>query len=628
VLAILKDEPLLVFDCETTGMDFRKKSILMLQFGVPSGDQIVIDARDYPVELFKCILEDKSKTFIGHNIKFDYNMLKPYRVLLTNVYDTMVVDKVIHNGKFDTRVKGTYSLDGVYKRYFDKEIIKSTRDEFHTITDKPFTHAQIMYGANDVLYPFEIKVEQEKLIQEYGLAPCVKLENKLVLVLGDIEYNGFHINTDKWKDIIVDYSNRLKETTKKLDELLLQTAPQYKVDAFQQDLFDSSYMNTRICKINWSSDKQVYDILDNVYDIRPVDKHKKPSSGAAAIQALKKPHEITDLLLQYREEEKVTTSFGTDYLEKHVDEDGRIRTTYNQIIETGRISSRNPNLQQIPGTATFREAFEAPEGKVISTADYSNQEARIMADQSGDKTYIDFFKEGGGDVHSFVATTMFSASFGREFIVTQNNENKDYRQKGKVLNFFVSFGGSAYTLSRTLRIPEREAQELIDAFYKGFPNLKKLFNDYKVFGLMRGYIRTNSVTNRIRWFPSWSEYNKLKQIPYGQRSPQERSRTAIVRGFIERRAMNTPIQGTAGDMTKTALIILRDKLLQNGVTPFTDAPVKIVSMVHDECSLEIDEQLADKYASLQQESMEEAGGIFVKSIPMPTTPVIAKHWTH
>ena len=628
IIAILKNEPLLALDCETIGMDFRKKSIIMLQFGTPSGDQIVIDARDYPVELFKTILENKNKTFVGHNIKFDYNMLKPYRILLSNVYDTMVVDKIIHNGKFNTRIKGTYSLAGVYKRYFDKDIIKSTREEFHTVTNKPFTHAQITYGANDVLYPFQIKAEQEKLIQEYDLEPCVRLENKLVLVLGDVEYNGFHINREKWKAIILDYTSRLKNTTKKLDDLLLGSTTKYKVDGFQQDLFNAAYVDTRSCRVNWSSDKQVYEVLSEVYNIKPKDKHNKPSSGALAIQALQDEHEITQLLLQYREEEKVTTSFGLNYLNDYVDEDDRIRTTYNQIIETGRISSRNPNLQQIPGDDAFRSAFEAPEGKLISTADYSNQEARIMADQSGDKNYVDFFLKGDEDIHSFVASTMFSASFGKEFIVTKNNENKEYRYKGKVINFFISFGGSAYTLSKTLKIPEREAQELIDAFYKGFPDLKKLFETYKSFGLANGYIRTNNVTKRIRWFPDWREYLQLKQISYNNKSPQERSKTAILRGFIERRAMNTPIQGTAGDMTKTALIILRDKLLDNGMLPFEDAKVKIVSIVHDECSLEIDKSLAKKYASIQQESMEEAGKVFVKTIPMPASPVIAIHWVH
>jgi DNA polymerase-1 len=630
-LEILQNEPLLALDCETTGLDPRKKSIIMLQFGTPTGDQIVVDTRDYPVELFTNILTDPTKTFIGHNIKFDYNMLKPYRTLLCNVYDTMVAEKVIHNGAYnaiEAMKAKRFSLAGVYYHYFNKIIDKTTRDEFQTIKSQPFTHAQITYGANDVLYPFHIKEQQEKLIEQHDLNNCIKLENKLVLVLGDIEFNGFHINRDKWLRTVKRYTEKLKVTTKKLDNLLLETAPQYAIDAFQQDLFDSSYMNTRTCKVNWSSDKQVHDILSNIYNINPVDKYKRPSTGAAAIQALKEKHDITDLILQYREEEKVITSFGTEYLKKYVGDDNRVRTTYNQIIETGRMSSRKPNLQQIPDNDSFRKAFEAPEGRLISTADYSGQEARIIADKAQDENYINFFKSGDGDIHSFVSTTMFSAAFGKEFIVTKRNKNKAYRQKGKIINFFLSFGGSAYTLSQTLQLTEKEAQELIDAFYKGFPTLKIMFDKCKRFALNNGFIITNNVTKRIRWFPEWSRYMELKQIAYEEKRPEERSEMARIRGHIERRAMNTPIQGTAGDMTKTALVILRDKLIATGVLPYAEAEVKIVSVVHDECSLEIKESLAEKYSGIQQESMEEAGEVFVNSIPMIATPVIDKYWCH
>jgi len=166
------------------------------------------------------------------------------------------------------------------------------------------------------------------------------------------------------------------------------------------------------------------------------------------------------------------------------------------------MSSRKPNLQQIPTDEKFRSAFVAPKGKVIITTDYDNQESRIMANKAKDKVYIGFFNSKGGDVHSFVATKMFSAAFGRNFIVTRTNENKDYRQKGKIINFFISFGGSAYVLSKFLKLSQQETQELINAFFRGFPALEKMFNESKSFAIKHGFIRTNSITNRIRWFPA------------------------------------------------------------------------------------------------------------------------------
>ncbi len=638
IIEALKTETELALDTETTGIDPKVDSIIMLQFGTHKGNQFVIDTRDYNIELFREILEDPNKTFVGHNIKFDYNMLKSYRILLTKVYDTMVVDKAIYNGMYEPLVimkTKRFSLASVYNFYFNQVINKGTRDEFQFIGTKPFTLAQIRYGANDVLYPFQIQTKQLEKVQEYNLGACIRLENKLVLVLGDIEYNGFHLNKDKWKQITVKYASRLKITQKKLDNILLESAPQYKIDAFQQDLFDSSYMNQRECKVNWSSDKQVYEILTTVYGIHPKDKHGKPSSGAPAIHMLPEENDITNLILKYREEEKVITSFGLEYLEKYLSDSNRIHTSYNQIVDTGRMSSRKPNLQQIPNyngvdddTKLFREAFEAPDGKLISTADYASQEGRIMADAAKDDAYITFFKIGDGDAHSFVATKMFSAAFGKEFIVTKHNENSAYRQKGKILNFFVSFGGSAYTLSQTLKIPKEEAQELIDAFYKGFPTLKAMFEKNKCFGIDKGYITTNTITNRLRWFPEWHRYLEIKAKTYASRSKDEFKEMMRIKGNIERRAMNTPIQGTAGDMTKTALVIIRDRLLNDGILPYDEAEVKIVSVVHDECSLEISENLAKKYSKVQQESMEEAGGIFVKSMPMPATSITEKYWTH
>jgi DNA polymerase-1 len=519
----------------------------MLQIGTGE-DQFVFDMRNIPAERFRGLLEDTSRVFIGHNIKFDYNVLKTRKILLKRVYDTMVADQVIYNGLYDMmyiRKNHRFSLAGVYKHYFHEDIDKQTRQQFHSLQKEPFTFQQVKYGALDVVYPFKIKAEQQKMIDKYDLNPCIHLENRVVLALGDIEYNGFHLNSKKWLEINEAYKLRVLETARKLDDLILSQNPKvankYRVDARQTDLFDSSFESARQTTINWGSDKQVYEILTKVFNLNPVDKHGKASSGALAIDLLPTKHEITTLLLQLRKEEKAVNSFGTEYLRKFQDKDGRIRTQYNQIVETGRISSRSPNLQQIPKEINFRAAFEAPEGRMIITADYAAQEARIIADKANDKSYIDFFKTGSGDIHSFVASKIFSAAFGKEFIVTSTNENKAYRQKGKILNFSINFGASAFTLSKNLKIPLDEAQALIDSFFNGFPELKQMFDTNKQFALEHGYIRTNPITNRIRHFRYWNEYNTLKNKQ--RRTPAESSLFMKTLGNIERRAMNTPVQG-------------------------------------------------------------------------------------
>jgi DNA polymerase-1 len=285
------------------------------------------------------------------------------------------------------------------------------------------------------------------------------------------------------------------------------------------------------------------------------------------------------------------------------------------------------NLQQIPNDALFREAFTSPENKLLSTADYSSQEARIMADKAEDPNYINFFLNGDGDIHSFVSSVMFSAAFGRPFTVSKT-ENKEYRQKGKILNFFVSFGGSAYTLSKTLKVEMVEAQQLIDAFYQGFPLLKTMFTKDKEFALKHGYIRTNNVTNRIRFFPGHSEYKKLIAKGYWNLNTEDLSKLGSIKGAIERRAQNSPIQGTAGDVTKTALVLLRNELLNNNILPFKDASVKMVNVIHDELVIEADIDKINLWSKKQKECMEKAASFYLTKLPIPAEPNIQNHWAH
>jgi DNA polymerase-1 len=633
-LNFLNNYTLLALDTETSGLDYRSTSLLMLQIGTTDDHQFVFDMRNIPVERFRGLLEARSRIFIGHNIKFDYNVLKAKKILLTNVYDTMVTDQVIYNGMYDMayiRKNHRFSLAGVYKHYFKENIDKETRQQFHKIQQESYTEQQIRYGALDVVYPFKIKSEQEKFIKQFDLQVCVDLENKVVLALGDIEYNGFNLNRTKWLELNSKYKLKALATEHELDTLLLTQGKKwenkYKLDARQTDLFDSTFETKRLTTVNWGSDKQVYEILNKVFGLDPVDKHGKASSGANAIELLPAKHEITTLLLQLRKETKAVDSFGETYLTKFQEEDGRIHTQYNQIIETGRMSSRTPNLQQIPKEIDFRAAFEAPEGRMILTADYSSQEARIMADRAKDASYIDFFLTGSGDVHSFVATKMFTAAKGEEFIVTATNENKAYRQKGKILNFSISFGASAFTISKSLKIPQGEAQELVDSFFSGFPSLKQMFDADKQFALTNGYIRTNSITNRIRHFRYWRDYLTLRSK--NNLTREEMSTLMKNQGNIERRAMNTPIQGTASDMTKTAIVLIRERLLEKGILPYDcNAIAKLVSVVHDETSIECLEEKTNEIATLQKECMEQAGSIFIKSMPMPANPVIKKHWDH
>jgi len=632
VINALSKEKVIALDTETTGRDPLVDKIIMLQIGTLQGNQYVIDARDYDIRKLKSLLEDKNKIIVGHNIKFDYNMLKRYNIVLEKVYDTMLSDIIIYNGYYSIdyiKKNKRFSLAGVTKHHLNIRLPKEVRNEFHTIGSSPFKLDHIIYGAKDVIYPLKIKDKQEHLINKFNLYNCISLENNVTLALADIEYNGFYIDRNKWKDISITYNNKIKDTIRQLDELVISVNPRYKKNVYQKDLFDSSYENRRLTNINWSSNDQVYTVLTQVFNIYPTDKHGKPSSGAKAIEYLPEKHKITDLLLLYREQSKILSTYGIEFLNKYIKSDNRVHTEFNQIVETGRVSSRNPNMQNIPRSELFRSCFIAPNNKKIITADYSNQEGRIMSDQANDKSYIDFFNNGDGDAHSFVATKMFSVAFGEEFIVTKNNENKDYRQKGKTINFAISYGGSAFSLSKDLKIPLEEAQELINNFYKGFPDLKKYFDLNWSFGINNGYILTNKITNRRRWFKEYEEYLDYKEKSKKMNStPDYFKRFKKLEGSIGRKSMNSPIQGTAGDMTKSALVLIRKKLLNLGIRPLKGAEAKLVSVVHDECSLEVPKNKANTYANIQKKAMEEAVSLFVSKVKIPVDQKILDYWDH
>lgn len=603
----------------------------MLQLGTIGGDQYVIDCRDYNIEEFRPLLENPDILFVGHNIKFDYNMLKQYNIILNKVYDTMIADQCLYNGKYDTvHVIKTkrYSLAGVYMHYFHKKIEKDVRDEFMSIQTKQFTSNHIMYGANDVIYPLEIKNEQDKLATIYDLEDYIRFENKVILSLADIEYNGILVDLAKWENVLKSYSINIKKTLLELDEYLLEQphSNRYKVQAKQLTMFDVVSMD-RLTTVNWSSSKVVLSVLKEVFNIDPYDKHGKQSTGKNALDILDpfKNNKIVQLILNHRNQEKILNSFGKKYLDKYIDFDGRIRTTFNQIIATGRVSSRNPNMQQIPHDNTHRECFISSPGYNFCIADYSGQESRIMADFAQDKSMMDFFKIGDGDLHSFVATKVFSAKFKKDFIVSKK-ENQEYRYLGKILNFSIAYGASAYGIAISNGITQQEAQELIDLFYTSFPTLKELFEKAKTFGLEYGYIITNPLLRTRRWFPEWVEYKKL--LSKRNASKEDFKKMLKLKGSIERRSQNSIIQGSAAIMTKLALILIRDELLKNNIRPVKNANVKLILTIHDEIIMEVKNGLEEKYSKIQKESMEKAGAYLCKHVKIIADPVISQYWKH
>lgn len=647
----LEEADTICLDCETNGLDPHVNKIYMLQFGIGE-DQFVVDTRGLDVQKhFGSLLETEDKVFVGHNIKFDYNMLKQYNIVLRNVYDTMQVDKVIYNDKYSPdwiRETGRFQLKGVYKHYTGHEISKTERLEFLHWKDKPFTYEQVIYGAKDVVYPMTIKEHQDLNVKRLELQEAVKLENEAVLPIGDIEYNGFHMDAKIWLEAYGSYRGKLVQSLKELDQILVEAAPRYEAQAYQLSIFGQAG-RVRLTNVNWSSSHQVLSILNNVFEVFPKDKHGKATTSTPELEAIYPRPPIVAALLKQRKHAKVVSSFGKKFIDKFLSKESRVHTSYNHIVGTGRMSSYKPNMQQIPRGEEFRKAFTAPEGKVLITADYANQEGRVMADMANDETYIDFFNNGEefkGDAHSFVAQTLYSAAAGELVEVPRkpdddateedklaleyfdNHPNKGLRQSGKTMNFLIAYGGSSLSLALKLGITIKEADKLIDNYFKGFRGLGDFFDRAKKEAITEGMVRVNSVTNRIRWMRGWDRFKELDAKPFFQLTKEERSEKGKVGSGIERKGANTKIQGTAGDMTKKAMVLIRKELISKNIRPIKTATIKLVQVVHDEMVLEADEAMQDIGAAIIKGGMENAGTYFCNRVKMSAKPVVKKVWDH
>lgn len=377
----------IALDVETQG-----RKIIMFQIG-DAHDQIVIDARTHsPLEIVSHLVDCKA-TVIGHNIKFDYKMIVwNYGLELHAVRDTMLASQILTTGL--KMPKGYHSLQECTRRFVDPfaytdqgnlfrpTATKSVRDGFASVVGD-FSPLQVTYGALDIEYVFRLEQQMRIKLEEAELTAAAELiEYPFCLVAADMELVGVPINQDKWADNA--------DTSACNAETLLK----------QLNL---------IAPINWASPKQVLEVFKSM-GISPsiVDKETgevKDSVSALAIGGLKEVPEVLRVYLEYKRVKKLNTGYGMKFLSNVDPQTGRIHTSIFQILNTGRTSSNSPNMQNVPRNPAYRSCFEAPEGRTLILADYSNQEARILADLSQDPVFIEACKNS--DIHLATAKLAF-----------------------------------------------------------------------------------------------------------------------------------------------------------------------------------------------------------------------------
>ena len=338
---------------------------------------------------------------VFHNAKFDYKFIKMWAgISVEKVYDTFLAERVLNCGKQDYG----YSLARCTERYLNQTLDKETRNKFIGLKGQPYTVDQITYGANDVVYLLDIREKQLGLLRSLELEQVASLENQVVLVFSEIEYEGLMIDKDRWTAMAEENVKLAREQEITLDKAVLAhpLLQHYRIPV-QVDMF-APMEEVRHTAIKWSSPLQTLELFRNlVPDLEDVNGKK--------LNKYRYKHKLIDDYIRYKERTKLANAYGTKFF-NYVNCDGKVHTNFSQILDTGRVSSSKPNMQQIPSDNTFRNCFVTEPGWVFVSSDYSSQELNVIAYGSQDPVWLDALRRGL-DLHGVCADLVFEHKMER-----------------------------------------------------------------------------------------------------------------------------------------------------------------------------------------------------------------------
>ena len=499
------------------------------------------------------ILSNSSLIKIGHNIKYDIAVLKRYKIDVVSFEDTMLMSYINDAGNH------RHGMDELAKVHFNRDTIKF-KDVVGTgksqITfDYVEIEKAIEYAAEDAEITFKLYLLlKKKLSEEKNISAYNYLEKPLVASILEMEINGIKINTEYLQSLSSEFEK--------------------KINSLEKTIF-------KLCGVefNIGSPKQLGDVLFNKLNLTPPKKTKTGefSTGIEVLEDLAfEGNKVAEDLITWRQLSKLKNTY-TEALQTHINKTTqRIHTSYAMAsTNTGRLSSSDPNLQNIPIRSTegrlIRKAFIAEKGYKILSADYSQVELRVLAHIAKIEPLIAAFKNGE-DIHALTASEIFSTDIKK---ITP-----DLRRRAKAVNFGIIYGISAFGLAKQLSISNHEANNFIKKYFDKFPGIKKYMEDTKALCREQGYVET--LCGRKCFFP------KIKDKNFAYRS------------FQERAAINAPIQGTAADIIKRAMIKIYEKNISN------NNDCKMLLQVHDELIFEVKESKIEKYQALIRQEMENA----------------------
>jgi DNA polymerase-1 len=581
LLNALNKHPEISFDTETTGIDANNADLVGLSFSVephkgwyvpvPTGD---VQGTKKILSRFSALFNDESKTWIGHNIKYDLLMLKWYGVgIQGKLFDTMLAHYLIEPD-------GKSNMDWLSAKYLNYEPIHieeligkkgknqgNMKDvELEKIKEYAVEDADVTLQFKNEFLPKLKKLEIQNVFEQ--------AENPLVPVLVDMEFEGVKIDVD----FLSEYSRVLDIEARTHEEKVYESAG---------------------VRFNLGSPKQLGEVLFEKLKLDPKAKKTKTGQYATGEDVLRKlaaEHPVVDDILAYREYTKLKSTY-VDALPLLINrKTGRVHTTYGQAVAvTGRLASNNPNLQNIPiRTDRGREIRKAfiprDENHILVSADYSQIELRIVAALSGDVNMCEAFLQNK-DVHTATAAKVYG--------VEEEAVTKDMRRKAKSVNFGIIYGQGAFGLAENLGISRSEAKDIIDNYKKEFAGITKYMSDMIHFCQEHGYVQT--VLGRKRW---------LRDINSGN---------FTVRGYAERNAINSPIQGTAADMIKLAMVKIDKAFKQHQFKS------KMVLQVHDELVFDATKDEVEKIKPVILDCMQSAM-VLPNNIPIVAEVGEGENW--
>ena len=579
----LQNAELIAVDTETTSLDYMQAKLVGLSFAVQSGEAAYlplyhdyedapeqVDA-DWALDKLKPLLEDPNLKKVGQNLKYDRSVLANHGIILRGIaFDTML-ESYVYNSTSNRHDMDTLALKYLGTSTIHFEDIAGKGKQQKTFNQIALEEAA-PYAAEDADITLRLheRLWPEISSDEFLTSVFENIELPLVEVLSDIERTGVKLDAD----LLIKQSEELGESIQALEHQAHNLAG----EAF-----------------NLGSPKQLQQILFDKLGLPVIKKtpKKQPSTAEDVLQELALNYELPSIILQYRSMSKLKSTY-TDKLPLMIDPDtGRVHTSYHQAVTaTGRLSSSDPNLQNIPIRTPegrrIRQAFIADPGNKIVAIDYSQIELRIMAHLSGDKGLVEAF-ENGIDVHQATAAEVFDMALG--------DVSADQRRSAKAINFGLLYGMSAFGLAKQLGIDRGSAQDYMNTYFARYPGVLNYMETTREQARDQGYVETL----------------------FGRRLhlPEINARNGMLRQAAERTAINAPMQGTAADIIKLAMVDVHDWMKSSGTS------LKMIMQVHDELVFEIPEAEVESSTQKIKSIMEEAAEL---AVPLIADVGIGDNW--